>query len=282
MDINKIGMTAFIISGVRELEDNEKHPLFSDPYAKHFVNDEIRVRVAQLKQLHPAMGDLIRMRTVAINSIVRSEIRRGVHQVVTLGAGFDMRHAIFASKGVQFWDIDQPAVMEFKKATLSKAGVATCPSIQCNYLDVDLPQQLADAGLDLSAETLFIWEGNTMYLPSDRIFGFLRSLCDSMPNFRICFDYLPNSLLEGTFKSAEAIELVGKVQQVMNVTFSSGFDTLDEFETQLAMRVIESGTCMDVGLRHAGPDAEHSVTSASDISPELKDAYNIAFLAHET
>ena len=278
MDINEIGATAFIVAGIRALEDTREHPMFSDPYARLFLNEELRARALQLAQVHFAVGDAIRLRTVAFNVIVETEIGRGVRQIVTLGAGLDMRQAIFATEGVRFFDVDQPAVLEFKASVLAKAGIPACPSVPCNYLEVNLPELLADAGLDPEAETLIVWEGNTMYLPGELIFGFLDQLCERMPRFRIAFDHFPQSVLDGSYPDAEAIDVVRNVEKVMNVDFLTGFDSLDTFERRTPFRIIESGNILQAGLRLAGPDAQANIGQTADVSEDFAGVYRIALL----
>ncbi len=278
ININEIGATAFIIAGIRALEDSREHPMFSDPYAQLFLNRELQETARQLTQVHFAVGDAIRLRTVAFNVIVESGIRRGVRQVVTLGSGFDMRHRIFASGDVQFFDVDQSAVLEFKASVLAEAGFPGCTAIPCNYLEADLPEELIRAGLDPDAETLIIWEGNTMYLPGTLIMGFLNRLCERLSRFRIGFDYFPESVLNGTYENAEAIEIVRGVQKVMNVTFKTGFDSLQPFETEAPFRVVDTGNIIEIGTRLGGPGTEEKLGETANISRELAASYRIALL----
>ena len=278
ININEIGTTAFIIAGIRALEESREHPMFSDPYAQLFLNPELQETARQLTQVHFAVGDAIRLRTLAFNVIVESDIRRGVRQVVTLGAGFDMRHRIFANDDVRFFDVDQPAVLEFKASVLAKAGIPGCTAIHCNYLEADLPEELIRAGLDPDVETLIIWEGNTMYLPGELIMGFLKRLCERLSRFRIGFDYFPKSVLDGTYESAEAVEIVHGVQKVMNVTFTTGFDSLQPFETEAPFRIIDTGNIIEIGTRLGGPGTEEKLGETANISRELASSYWIALL----
>ena len=252
--------------------------MFSDPYAGLFLNDELRECARQLTEVHFAVGDAIRLRTVAFNTVVEDSIRRGVRQVVTLGSGFDMRHAIFATGGVRFFDVDQEAVLKFKASVLAGKGVEGCKAICCNYLEADLPDELIRAGLDPDQETLVIWEGNTMYLPSELIMGFLDRLCGRLSRFRIGFDYFPRSVLDGTYESAEAMEIVRSVQKVMNVTFLTGFDSLETFETEAPFRVVDAGNIIEIGIRLGGPDTERLLGKTAFLTKELAASYRIALL----
>ena len=278
IDINEIGTTAFIIAGIRALEDSRDRPMFSDPYAQLFLTPELRETARQLTEVHHLVGDAIRLRTVIFNVILESDIRRGVRQVVTLGSGFDMRHRNFATEGVRFFDVDQSAVLAFKAQVLAKAGVPACTAIPCNYLEGDLAAALIDAGLDPDEDTLIIWEGNTMYLSGDLIMGFLNRLCGKLSRFRIGFDYFPQSVLDGNYDNEEAIEILRGVQKVMNVTFITGFDSLEPFETEAPFRVIDTGNFIEVGTRLGGPETTEILGETVNTAPDLAACYRIALM----
>ncbi len=277
MTINDIGATAFYIAGIRAMEKDRDEPLFRDPYADLFLSDEWRARTQQLVDVH-FVADAIRLRTVALNNILEDETARGVRQIVTLGCGFDMRYAIYAGEGIRFFDVDQPPVLDFKAETLGAAGVPMCSRIACNYLDVDLPDQLRQGGLDLDVPTLFIWEGNTAYLPGERIFEFLDTLCDRMSQFRIGFDYLLKSVVDGTYEHAEAVTVIRDIQRAIGAEFQTGFDSLDQFESDFPFKVIEAGNVLDVGIRRAGSDSVEKLSLAASVSKELASVYRLALI----
>ena len=275
MSINDVGATAFLIAGIRAREELQDEPLFSDPHACLFVNDEWQERVQALLDVHFAIGDAIRIRTMALNRLLEEEIARGVRQIVTLGCGFDMRHEIYKQAGVRFFDVDQPAVLDFKADVLEKAGLAPCPAVGCDYLEADLPERLQEAGFDPDVETLFVWEGNTMYLPKQKLFRFLESLCARMGRFRIGFDYLLKSVLDGAYDDAEAVEVVRSIQQALGAKFQAGFDTLEQFETDLPFRVIEAGNILDIGLRD---DKYGKSVLSNNLSEAFAGIYRLALI----
>ncbi len=278
MTINEIGATAFLIAGVRALEEGRDTPLFSDPYASLFVNDEWLVRAQKLLDVHVAVGDAIRLRTMALNRTVEDEIARGVRQIVTLGCGFDMRQAIHASEGVRFFDMDQPAVLEFKADVLGKAGLPVCPAVAGDYLEIDLPARLSEAGLDRDVQTLFVWEGNTMYLPGDRVFGFLGGLCDQIGRFRVGFDYLLKRVLDGTYEDAQAVAVVRDVQKAMGVVFQTGFDSLEQFETNVPFRIIKTRKILEIGIRRAGSKTNERLASTASLSRAFAGIYRLGLI----
>ena len=225
-DINEVGATAFFIAGIREQEKDREHPLFKDPYAEWFVNDDIRQNVRQVFAVLPEGMELVRYRSCLFDDITRREIENGMRQIVILGSGFDMRPLVFQTEGVRFCDVDQPAVLAFKGKVLESHGVTPCVGIPCNYLEVDLPAKLEEAGLDLDAPILFIWEGNTMYLPEELIYGFLGRLSSWIRSFKIAFDFFARSVIDRTTGDEHITATTDAFENTLKVKWLTGFDDL--------------------------------------------------------
>lgn len=250
-DINEVGSTAFFIAGIREKEKDQEHPLFEDPYAEFFVTDQVREQVHKVFAALPDGMELIRYRSFLFDDIVRREIGNGVRQVVVLGAGFDMRALMFQTEGVRFCDVDQPAVLAFKSKVLQGRGLTPCAAVPCNYLEVDLPGKLAEVGFDLNAAVLFVWEGNTMYLPEDLIHGFLSGLRGRMPSFKIAFDYFSRQVIDRTSGNDEVTAVTDMFEKTLNVKWVTGFDDLGALAERTGLKVAESGNLWEVGQRAA-------------------------------
>ena len=146
LDINDVGMTAFFIAYFRDAEHKRRDSLFDDPYSRWFVTDEIRPYAEKFAELCPEFETLIRCRLLFFRELVRTQIENGVKQVVSVGAGFDTRPAIFRTEGVTFFDVDQPEVVRHKRQTLAQHGLEPWPAIACNYLEVNLPAKIAGSG----------------------------------------------------------------------------------------------------------------------------------------
>ena len=263
-DINEVGTTAFAVACYREMEKTREHRVFSDPYAHWFVTDEIREKINRVTKILPESIEILRYRFCILDEITRCEIQSGIKQIVILGCGFDMRSLVFQTEGVRFCDIDQPALLEFKHKVLENHGVTPCPSIPCNYLEVDLPEELIKAGFDINSPILFLWEGNSMYLPLELIHSFFDSLCARIASFKIAFDYYPLSVINRTYENPEVIRATNMFQETFNVTWVTGFDDLSVFEKRHGMRVEESKELLEVGKRVA-PEAVDSVAAFAGV-----------------
>ena len=250
VDINDVGMTAFFIAWFRDAERNRPDSLFNDPYSQWFVPDEIKPAARRFAELCPEFDDLIRCRLLFFQELVRAEIAKGTRQIVSVGSGFDTRPAIFRADGVTFYDVDQPAVVQYKRRVLENHGIQPWPSVPCDYLDVDLPEKLQDVGFDPDLRSLFIWEGNTMYLPRDLIFGFLRDLAAQLPAFTIAFDYKHTSVIDRT-SGIPSVTRVFDYFYDRFTPFITGFDDPAVFEQQTPLHIVESGGMDAFGARHA-------------------------------
>ena len=253
-DINEVGATAFFIAGIREQEKDREHPLFRDPYAEWFVNDDVRAKVRHVFADLPEGLELVRYRSALFDEITHNEIANGMRQVVILGAGFDMRPQIFQSEGVRFCDVDQPAVLAFKSRLLEARGVTPSAGIPCNYLEVDLAAKLAEVGFDLDAPMLIIWEGNTMYLPEDLIYGFLNRLRDGIRSFRIAFDFFDRRIIDRSTGDDRVTATTDKFQNTLNVKWLTGFNDLSVLEERTGLKAVQLGSLYEFGKRVA-PDA---------------------------
>jgi len=240
IDINEIGATAFVIAAIRAAEPEKPQPLFHDPYAPWFSNDRARAVAGQLDAAFPPSTSMVRFRTRYFDRFVERGIAAGARQVVLLGGGFDMRAHRFA--GARFFEVDQKAVVEFKRATLAENGIEQPPSLFANYLEADVPSGLADLGFDRAAPTLLVWEGNTMYLPPERILPFLNRLAEAMSSFCIAFDYFAVDLQRRDFENEEDRRRLEDVERAMGANFPTGFADLKVFEEQAPFRVAEDGS----------------------------------------
>ena len=239
-DINEIGATAFVIAAIRAAEPEKPQPLFDDPYARWFSNDRARAVAGQLDVAFPPSTSMVRFRTRYFNRFVERGIAAGAQQVVLLGGGFDMRAHLFP--GARFFEVDQQAVLEFKRATLAENGVEQPPSLFANYLEADVPNGLAELGFDPAAPTLLVWEGNTMYLPPESILPFLNRLAEALTSFRIAFDYFAVDLQSRDFDNEEDRRRLEDVERAMGASFPTGFADLKVFEEQAPFRVAEDGS----------------------------------------
>jgi methyltransferase (TIGR00027 family) len=169
-----VGATALGVAWARSEEATSECPLFTDPYAKVFVEEAI-ARGWQLPQRH--MAERIRSisgytasRTKWFDEFFISAGAGGIDQAVILAAGLDARAwRLPWNDGSVVYEIDQPKVLAFKTETLHARGEA--PATRYVPVPVDLrqdwPKALREAGFDVTEPTAWAAEGLLPYLPAE-------------------------------------------------------------------------------------------------------------------
>lgn len=120
----------------------------------------------------------------------------GIRQAVILASGLDARGYRFDwPAGSRVFEIDQPAVIDFKVATLARLGAS--PTAEVHNIGVDLrddwPAALKANGFDTGRPTAWIAEGLLMYLPpaaQDTLFDQITAL--SRQGSRLATEFFPD------------------------------------------------------------------------------------------
>ncbi len=139
------------------------------------------------------MVNMMAVRTRYFDDFFTDATAAGVRQVVILAAGLDSRAYRRAwPAGTVVYEVDQPAVIEFKTAALSKLGAQ--PTAERRTVAVDLCDDwlnaLRQAGFDETKPAAWSAEGLLMYLPveaQDRLFDAITTL--SAPGSRLATEY---------------------------------------------------------------------------------------------
>ena len=198
----------------RESAKPETERIFYDPYAQHFLRRRHRFvrrfrplvwffRWRNTRTLPGMFGGLV-VRTRYIDDHLIRCAEQGMEQLVILGAGYDARAYRFKDRlaGVGIFEVDHPATQQVKIEKLRRifgqipAHVTYVPlrfNSQC------LERSLPESGYDPARNSLFIWEGVTMYLSGQGINNTLAFIAGfSPPGSSVVFDYFPPSVAEGT------------------------------------------------------------------------------------
>ena len=181
---SSVGATATLVAAARAMASKDPRGLIDDPFAEPLVRavgipffvDMIdgRIDLSQLGDGGPeraqAMIAGMAMRTKFFDEYFAAASGRGIRQAVILASGLDSRaYRLAWSSGTVVYEIDQPAVIEFKTATL--ASLAAQPTATRRTVGIDLredwPTALKGAGFDPSIPTAWLAEGLLIYLPPE-------------------------------------------------------------------------------------------------------------------
>ena len=206
---SSVGATATMVAAARAMASKDPRGLIDDPFAEPLVRavgmpffvDLIdgRLDLAQVGDGDPqraqAMIAGMAMRTKFFDEYFATATGRGIRQAVILASGLDSRaYRLAWPPGTVVYEIDQPAVIEFKTATL--AGLDAEPTATRRTVGIDLrenwPTALRAAGFDPSAPTAWLAEGLLIYLPPEAQDTLLATVTGlSAPGSAAATEYVP-------------------------------------------------------------------------------------------
>jgi methyltransferase (TIGR00027 family) len=184
---SSVGVTATLVAAARAAATRTDDALISDPFAEPLVT---AVGVEPLTKLASGeidfasladedaeaadaarrFADAMAVRTKFFDDFFHEAGSAGIRQAVILASGLDARaYRLPWPDGTVVFEIDQPAVIEFKTAKLAELGAT--PTAERRAVAVDLrdywPAALCAAGFDPAKPAAWIAEGLLGYLPPD-------------------------------------------------------------------------------------------------------------------
>jgi len=216
-----------------------------DPFATRLVPHPFallaRVGRGRWSPMAPLVA-LMRVRTLAIDAPVQEAARRGVSQLVILGAGLCARAwRLDELRDSTVYEVDHPATQRHKRSRL-EGLVPKARDVRFVPVDFerdDLQRALDQSGHDTGAPTTWIWEGVTPYLTREAIASTLAAVrARSAEGSTIALTYYPPSrrhtepLLRTT---AFAVRLLGEPFRALldtgamhDLLARSGFELKDD------------------------------------------------------
>jgi len=192
--------------------------LFEDRFAIGFLRPAFRF-VVDLSRLPLVGGAVSRFieyrwpgarssgvaRTRLIDDLLADEFKRGVSQVVILGAGFDSRaYRIAGIERTRVFEVDHPATLVSKQRHLTRLLGSLPPHVAfvaCDFNRQRLADVMQASGLHADERTFFIWEGVTNYLTEGAVDSTLRYVSGvAARGSRIVFTYVHRGLLDGSVR----------------------------------------------------------------------------------
>ncbi|AFM15780.1 methyltransferase, putative, TIGR00027 family [Mycolicibacterium chubuense NBB4] len=211
-----VGATATSVAASRALASRGTDALIDDPYAALLVeavgvDHFVRVANGEIdfdggSDGEPLFGERqmreqIAVRTRYFDDFFTAAGAAGVRQAVILASGLDTRaYRLRWPAGTVVYEIDQPAVVEFKTRVLADAGAAPSADRRAVAIDLrdDWPKALRESGFDSSQPTAWIAEGLLIYLPpeaQDRLLDNVTAL--SAPGSRLATEHMDPKALTG-------------------------------------------------------------------------------------
>ncbi len=195
--------TAYAIAHIRAVEALRPpgERLFDDPLAAVFDAAGAHAAEGTARFLSlPFFADGIRLRTRALDDVVRDALHAGTRQLVLVGAGFDTRARRLdevRTTGTRAFEVDLAPVLDARHTLLSAAHAPDAPwdcAVPCDFSAPDLAstfvEALVAAGLRTDAPAVFVCEGVLAYLDRASIERTLAAVYRACaPGSRLAFDY---------------------------------------------------------------------------------------------
>jgi methyltransferase (TIGR00027 family) len=211
---SSVGATATMVAAARALATEETNPIINDPFAAPLVRavgidfftrlvdgeiipaPENGAAVSGRPELQHET-DSLAARTRFFDDFFTNATATGIRQAVILAAGLDSRpYRLAWPPGSVVYEVDQPKVVEFKTATMSRLGAK--PATERRTVSIDLrddwPTALRGSGFADDRPSVWSAEGLLMYLPpqaQDRLFDHITAL--SAPGSQLATEYHPDT-----------------------------------------------------------------------------------------
>jgi len=171
---------------------------------RFFYLPGLRSAVLALRERRmPGTLGAILCRTRYIDDVLTRSLKKGIDQVVILGAGFDTRaYRISGMDGVQVFEVDLPGTRKLKQNRIEKV-LGLVPDnvtlLGMNFDQENLDEILRAGGFQNGKRTLFVWEGVTQYITEEAVRNTLEFVSGvSGAGSAIVFTYVPRGLIDGT------------------------------------------------------------------------------------
>jgi len=216
----QVSRTAEYMALFRALE-SRRGGLIDDPFARAFLSPPLRVAVcaARVPLLGAAVPAFIdwrwpgartsgAARTRLIDDAIVAAVRRGMQQVVLLGAGFDARATRLRElESTRVFEVDRVATQTVKREGV--VAVLGCVPEYVRFVAVDFARDWLDAalvaaGFDVAQRAVFVWEGVTNYLTASAVDTTLRFIAGTAAGTRLVFTYVDRRVLDDDAATAFA------------------------------------------------------------------------------
>jgi methyltransferase (TIGR00027 family) len=249
----------------------ERSRLFRDPLARDFLSTPLRVvaelaRIPVLGPLVPRLYDLVWpgprpsavARTRLIDDSVCAAIRRGIRQVILLGAGFDSRAwRLPEMHNVRVFEVDQPDMQTVKVATLRQLRqlLDHVTFVPVDFEQDDLGSALRGTEMRGDEPSMFVWEGVTNYLTAVAVDRTLREVrAVAAPGTEVVFTYVHQGVLDGSVDFPEARRWVRSVAGVGEAwTFGLLPDRLRAYLATRGLQLMWDISTADAGRTYFEP-----------------------------
>jgi methyltransferase (TIGR00027 family) len=271
-----------------ETSSSRDKRLFADPLAVSFLRPSLKLasHLASIPVVGKEIPKLIDhrwpgartsgvARTRLIDDLMLDAFKRGLEQIVILGAGFDARpYRLLRPATAKFFEVDQPGTSRTKRRTIEDRLGALPSGVA--FVEIDFNRQeigpaLEQVGFRTEQSAFFVWEGVTNYLTESAVDATLRWIGSCAPLSYLVFTYVDKDVIEAP-ESFGGTKRLGRTLARVGERWTFGLHP-DEMRAYLAVRgleLIDDLGAADYRTRYLGAPGEgyefYRVASACVIS----------------
>lgn len=236
------------------LNPSRQEDLFDPSYMNLFKNQFAEKLAEKSIFLAQVMAAL---RHKYINDIVEKMVTTSsVKQIIILGAGFDTRAQTYKADDINYFEIDVKEILELKTSIYKKEQIdSNAIYIPIDYIEENLIARLLESGALPDKETLFIWEGNSMFIPCEQANALWNKIYDNFSCYYIIMDYCSKKFIERTTGVEEHIKLIDSFA-AMNAMLINGYDDINKFCIDNKLTLIENHTIEELAKIYEVHDQE--------------------------
>ena len=264
---NTAGYTCFSRAcATREKDERFRGPdymaeIFLPTFAKVILNVPALRKAFMSKVAPSGIYEYVLARTKLLDETFLDGLTNRVYQIVLLGAGMDTRALRFASKnrGTKIIELDIEKTQHPKIEILSRKQVDFPDELVFASIDFNkqsISDVLMNAGYQRNQQSLFLWEGVTMYLDSDAVddtLAFIRE--SSRKGSRIAFDYIFASVLRQENKFYGEKEIFNTVSRAgEGWTFGIEAGKIEKYLTERGFKMVSHYTPSELEKRYFSAD----------------------------
>lgn len=264
---NTAGYTCFSRAcASREKDERFRGPdymaeIFLPALAKVILNVPVLRKAFMSKVAPSGIYEYVIARTKLLDEIFLDGLANKVYQIVVLGAGMDTRALRFAgmNQGTKIIELDIEKTQRPKVEILNRKKVELPDELVFASIDFNtevLSDVLINAGYRRDQQSLFLWEGVTMYLNSDAVnstLSFIKK--SSQKGSRVAFDYIFGSVLRQENKFYGEKEIFDTVSQTgEGWTFGLEEGKVEELLTKHGFKMISHYTPSELEERYFRAD----------------------------
>lgn len=218
--------------------------IFRDPLALRIVGADAQSLRGEADPTTSGLRRFIAARQRFAEDSLADARRRGLRQLVILGAGLDTYAYRSDATDLSIFEVDHPATQAWKRKLLADAAIAIPDALTFVPVDFErdsLARSLRDGGFDETHRSFFTWLGVVPYLTRPALMATLGYITALGGGAEVVFDYTnpPSSIADPTRRAALATvnERVAALGEVVRSEFET--QGLHEDLRVLGFRMIE-------------------------------------------